>query len=53
MRYQPEQLAGGIAGIRFGLDGIPAAWREDLRGRDIVEPLVAQLIAWHQGAAMP
>lgn len=46
-------VAGGIAGIRFGLEGIPAQWREELRGRDIVAPLVAQLIAWHQGAATP
>jgi ADP-ribosyl-[dinitrogen reductase] hydrolase len=38
-------LAGGIAGIRFGLAGIPARWREGLQGRDVVEPLLDQLLA--------
>jgi ADP-ribosyl-[dinitrogen reductase] hydrolase len=46
-------VAGGIAGIRFGLAGIPAHWLADLQGRDIVEPLVAQLIAWQQGTTTP
>ena len=38
-------IAGGIAGIRFGLAGIPARWREGLQGRDVVEPLLDQLLA--------
>jgi ADP-ribosyl-[dinitrogen reductase] hydrolase len=42
-------VAGGIAGIRYGLSGIPATWRERLRGRDIVVDLQAALIR-HSGA---
>ena len=33
-------VAGGIAGIRFGLEGIPPRWLEQLRGFDLVEPLI-------------
>ncbi len=40
-------VAGGIAGIRCGIEGIPIAWRAGLRGREIVEPLLARLINWH------
>lgn len=45
-------IAGGIAGIRFGLAGIPARWREGLQGRDVVEPLLDELLARraHAGA---
>jgi ADP-ribosyl-[dinitrogen reductase] hydrolase len=35
-------VAGGLAGIRFGPDAIPAAWRRNLRGRELVAPLVAR-----------
>jgi ADP-ribosylglycohydrolase len=38
-------LAGGIAGVRFGLEGIPARWREGLQGWDVVEPLLSDLLA--------
>lgn len=41
-------VAGGIAGVRLGIANIPANWRTELRGREIVEPLIAQLIDWHQ-----
>jgi ADP-ribosyl-[dinitrogen reductase] hydrolase len=37
-------VAGGIAGIRFGLSGIPASWRERLRGQEIVVDLQTSLI---------
>lgn len=37
-------VAGGIAGIRFGLSGIPVSWRERLRGKDIVVDLQQALI---------
>ncbi len=40
-------VAGGIAGLRFGLTGIPVRWRDGLRGHALVAPLVQQLIAWH------
>lgn len=36
-------VAGGIAGIRYGFEAIPAAWVEALRGRDVVEPLARRL----------
>jgi ADP-ribosyl-[dinitrogen reductase] hydrolase len=36
-------VAGGIAGIRYGFDGIPARWVEALRGREVVEPLARRL----------
>jgi ADP-ribosylglycohydrolase len=37
-------VAGGIAGLREGIEGIPERWRRALRGRDLVEPLVARLV---------
>lgn len=30
-------VAGGLAGIVYGLDGIPAEWLEALRGKDVVD----------------
>lgn len=36
-------VAGGIAGIRHGLAGIPERWRATLRGRDVLDPLIAAL----------
>ncbi|MDQ6948724.1 MAG: ADP-ribosylglycohydrolase family protein [Actinomycetota bacterium] len=38
-------VAGGLAGICWGWSGIPAQWLSGMRGREIVEPLVARLIA--------
>jgi ADP-ribosylglycohydrolase len=38
-------VAGGLAGIYWGRSGIPAEWLSALRGREIVEPLVARLSA--------
>lgn len=40
-------VAGGIAGIRDGVEGIPARWLQALRGRDLAEPLLARLLARH------
>lgn len=37
-------VAGGIAGIRDGVGAIPQRWRTHLRGQDIVEPLLQQLL---------
>ncbi|WP_232232439.1 ADP-ribosylglycohydrolase family protein [Cupriavidus sp. amp6] len=34
-------VVAGIAGIKFGLSGIPIRWLEQLRGFDIAEPLFA------------
>jgi ADP-ribosylglycohydrolase len=33
-------IAGGLAGLRWGLDGIPADWLAALRGRDLVEDIL-------------
>jgi ADP-ribosyl-[dinitrogen reductase] hydrolase len=33
-------IAGGLAGIRDGLEGIPSRWREALRGQELLEPLM-------------
>ena len=37
-------VAGGIAGIKYGLLGIPARWRTALRGQDLYGPLLALLL---------
>jgi ADP-ribosylglycohydrolase len=37
-------VAGGIAGVRDGFAAIPARWRVALRGREIFEPLVSDLL---------
>jgi ADP-ribosyl-[dinitrogen reductase] hydrolase len=38
-------VAGGIAGIRFGRSGIPPHWRDALRGRELLDPLLDALLA--------
>ena len=38
-------IAGGIAGLKFGVRAIPDRWMKGLRGKDIVEPLLDKLIA--------
>jgi ADP-ribosylglycohydrolase len=41
-------IAGGLAGIQFGLDGIPARWVNQLRGKDQwLNPLAAKLLLHH------
>jgi ADP-ribosyl-[dinitrogen reductase] hydrolase len=37
-------VAGGIAGIRDGLEGIPVRWRSGLRGQELLEPLMKGLL---------
>lgn len=37
-------IAGGIAGLKFGLEAIPTRWRENLRGKNLSEPLIEKLI---------
>lgn len=34
-------VACGLAGIKYGMEGIPARWLKQLRGSDLVEPLLA------------
>lgn len=38
-------IAGGIAGLRFGLRSIPTRWIDGLRGKEIVEELLGKLRA--------
>ncbi len=37
-------IAGGLAGIHWGIGGIPGKWLEGMRGNEIAEPLVAKLL---------
>lgn len=37
-------VAGGIAGLRQGLEAIPHRWRSALRGEELVEPMIQELI---------
>jgi ADP-ribosyl-[dinitrogen reductase] hydrolase len=39
-------VTGGIVGIRFGYAGIPARWRESLRGAPLVAPVLERLLVW-------
>lgn len=34
-------LAGGLAGIMYGMEGIPSKWMERLRGKDIIEECIS------------
>lgn len=40
-------VAGGIAGIRAGVRGIPQRWLSLLRGKEMVEPMLDALVAHH------
>ena len=35
-------VAGAAAGVLYGKDGIPADWREALRGRELLDPLLGR-----------
>jgi ADP-ribosyl-[dinitrogen reductase] hydrolase len=37
-------IAGGIAGLKFGLNEIPERWRAGLRGKEIYRPLLDKLL---------
>ena len=37
-------IAGGLAGLYWGIDGIPREWREGMRGATIVEPMLDRLL---------
>ncbi|HUG48953.1 MAG TPA: ADP-ribosylglycohydrolase family protein [Candidatus Limnocylindria bacterium] len=37
-------IAGGLAGIRWGIGGIPVEWLDGMRGKDIVAPFIARLL---------
>ncbi|CAN0622828.1 ADP-ribosyl-[dinitrogen reductase] hydrolase [Burkholderia multivorans] len=37
-------IAGGLAGLHYGYDSIPERWKNALKGKDIVERLLAKLL---------
>jgi ADP-ribosyl-[dinitrogen reductase] hydrolase len=37
-------IAGGIAGVRDGIERIPQRWRDSLRGRELFTPMIEQLV---------
>jgi ADP-ribosyl-[dinitrogen reductase] hydrolase len=37
-------IAGGLAGIHWGIGGIPTEWLDRMRGKAIVEPLIERLV---------
>lgn len=37
-------VAGGIAGLRDGVDAIPKRWMKALRGKELAEPLLQELL---------
>jgi len=41
-------IAGGLAGIRDGIDAIPIRWRLALRDRNEAEQLLTRLLDWHK-----
>ncbi len=44
-------VAGGLAGLRWGLPSIPPDWLDGMRGKSIVEALVGRLLAqWGEHA---
>lgn len=38
-------IAGGLAGVRDGVRGIPERWRDALRGRELLNPVLQGLLA--------
>jgi len=38
-------IAGGLAGVRWGWEDIPVAWRRGMRGREVATPFVDRLVA--------
>ena len=39
-------VAGGIAGIKYGIGGIPERWKDAMQGMDIANDLIAKLLRW-------
>ena len=37
-------IAGGIAGLKFSINGIPERWKDNLRGKEIYEPMLEKLL---------
>lgn len=43
-------LAGGLAGLRWGIHGIPKSWRDALRGAELSRPLLDALCGHHRNS---
>ncbi len=41
-------VAGGLAGAHYGLRGIPERWQDGLRGQEVLQPLMQQLLDLRQ-----
>jgi len=39
-------IAGGVAGIQYGIEGIPERWRLGLRGSELYQPELERLLQW-------
>lgn len=37
-------IAGGIAGLMYGIQGIPPLWRSELRGHEILDPILVKFV---------
>jgi ADP-ribosylglycohydrolase len=37
-------IAGGIAGIKFGVKAIPESWMDKMKGKELVKPLIERLL---------
>lgn len=37
-------IAGGLAGLQYGIAAIPGRWRDGLRGQDLFVPMIDQLL---------
>lgn len=49
-------IAGGLAGMYWGVDGIPAEWLAGMRGRDMAVPLIDRLLGtagWRTSTSHP
>ncbi|SAL80445.1 crystallin [Caballeronia terrestris] len=44
-------VACGLAGIKFGIGGIPTRWLEQLRGFNLAEPLIVRLMTTSVGCS--
>jgi ADP-ribosylglycohydrolase len=44
-------VAGGLAGLRWGIGSIPVEWRQAMRGQELVRPLIDRLIDRWMGTA--
>jgi len=40
-------IAGGIAGLKVGASGLPARWCAAMRGKELVRPLLRDLLRHH------